>query len=202
MTQTQFHCPNCTRWEAEEITREVAHHERRAFRCRFCGHCFTENQSVDEFNASVAEEEAMLSPWNEVACPVDDPSCTSGDDQCHDACEPPDTFGSLASGNIFSFADSLHGRAIYRKISSTHAVKYFPTDPTLYFVPPERAVIREDQRCDLCGDPIRYSAIFDPREMHGYGECVEMPDNFMSPYFDELRHRGVAIAATIDRYRQ
>lgn len=24
-----------------------------------------------------------------VDCPVNDPSCTSGDDQCHDACERP-----------------------------------------------------------------------------------------------------------------
>lgn len=50
--------------------------------------------------------------------------------------------------------------------------------------------------CELCGDPIslaRSYEPFDPMESHGYGECVEMPDNFDSQFFDELRHRGVAL---------
>jgi hypothetical protein len=48
--------------------------------------------------------------------------------------------------------------------------------------------------CELCGEEIHHSAEFDPREQHGYGECVEMPDNFMSDFFDEQRHRKVALA--------
>lgn len=44
--------------------------------------------------------------------------------------------------------------------------------------------------CDLCLTGIVEGSIFDT---HGYGECVEMPDNFGTLYFDELRHRGVAI---------
>jgi transcription elongation factor Elf1 len=62
MPQTKFYCSNCKRWEATEITRQVAHHERRAFRCDFCGHAFLENQSVAEYEAAVASEDDLEAP--------------------------------------------------------------------------------------------------------------------------------------------
>jgi transcription elongation factor Elf1 len=126
VTQTQFHCPNCQRWSAIEITRQVAHHERRAFRCTFCGHSFLENQSVDEYNEAAARE------------------------------------ADLEAADDAPFSRDESG---------------WP-------------------RCDLCGTTIL------PFDMHGYGECVEMPDNFMSIYFDELRHRGVALARSWGEDRQ
>lgn len=158
-SQTKFYCSNCNRWKAVEITRQVAHHERRAFRCEFCGHCFTENQSVAEYEAAVADHDAL----------------EAGDDS--------DAFDMI---NAARKTAGLPPMAEYGALS-----------PMRQIIDEERPA-EDDQMhpiCELCGYSISSpSGLFDT---HGYGECVDMPDNFCSIYFDELRHRGVALMAMV-----
>jgi hypothetical protein len=54
-------------------------------------------------------------------------------------------FGSLKLGDTFTFADARQApfcgeRSIYRKYSSTHAVKTISPDPGVYFIVDERVV--------------------------------------------------------------
>jgi hypothetical protein len=48
----------------------------------------TPREAIDAARAAVTSLFDETDEEDGVCCPVDDPSCTSGDGECHDACEP------------------------------------------------------------------------------------------------------------------